>query len=530
MRPNIKASRILPIAAIGLLLALAGCKSKNLPSFPTSTPTPPSAPSSSGLPKPPSGGMPSPPSSSPPSSSPPSSSPPSQGGKTSSSPSSPSLPGPGLPDPTAGGKSGSKDVAKGPKGPKGSKGGSEQSQGKPSGAGSEGGDQRENRTQAGDDLQRAGEQIARAGSGEIDPLIPQTDSDSNEEGDVFADSSSASASDSDAATESGGASGASDDEQGAAGSQVADSGQSGGGSPGDAASEDGMAGAGMPGDGNPAGSDQPGGTPGSQASTSESSGDPSGGGIPADLADDIRRAQEALAKAGGALQEAGAAVSSAETDEELAAAEELLSKARIAVIIASQDLEGLEGDIKGTPGWGEAEDELFQETSEALQNANIALVIATRSVLIAKTGSAEMPGGVPAGGVLVEGNGEVAALEDELDESLVIFDGQIGDAREAVLSTAPPPETASGNGQRSDERPDGETGEMMRLPPDSVTKDEPTEQVATAEMPDMNQGDIPDAQGDDIVAQQLREAAMAESDPDLQAKLWEEYKRYKEGL
>ena len=42
--------------------------------------------------------------------------------------------------------------------------------------------------------------------------------------------------------------------------------------------------------------------------------------------------------------------------------------------------------------------------------------------------------------------------------------------------------------------------------------------------------DIPDPQGDDIVAQQLREAAIAETDPDLRDKLWEEYKRYKSGL
>ena len=42
--------------------------------------------------------------------------------------------------------------------------------------------------------------------------------------------------------------------------------------------------------------------------------------------------------------------------------------------------------------------------------------------------------------------------------------------------------------------------------------------------------DIPSPQGDDIVAKQLREAAMAEQDPDLKAKLWEEYKRYKAGL
>ena len=42
--------------------------------------------------------------------------------------------------------------------------------------------------------------------------------------------------------------------------------------------------------------------------------------------------------------------------------------------------------------------------------------------------------------------------------------------------------------------------------------------------------DIPSPQGDDIVAKQLREAAIAETDPDLKEKLWDEYKKYKAGL
>lgn len=39
--------------------------------------------------------------------------------------------------------------------------------------------------------------------------------------------------------------------------------------------------------------------------------------------------------------------------------------------------------------------------------------------------------------------------------------------------------------------------------------------------------DVPDAHDDDIVARQLREAATKESDPELRAKLWDEYRRYK---
>jgi hypothetical protein len=40
--------------------------------------------------------------------------------------------------------------------------------------------------------------------------------------------------------------------------------------------------------------------------------------------------------------------------------------------------------------------------------------------------------------------------------------------------------------------------------------------------------DIPMAsQDDDIIARQLREAAMKETDPELREKLWAEYRRYK---
>ena len=41
--------------------------------------------------------------------------------------------------------------------------------------------------------------------------------------------------------------------------------------------------------------------------------------------------------------------------------------------------------------------------------------------------------------------------------------------------------------------------------------------------------DIGDGSDDDVVARQLREAAEKETDPELKAKLWEEYRRYKSG-
>lgn len=41
--------------------------------------------------------------------------------------------------------------------------------------------------------------------------------------------------------------------------------------------------------------------------------------------------------------------------------------------------------------------------------------------------------------------------------------------------------------------------------------------------------DIPTSVDEDVLARQLREAAMNESDPELREKLWEEYRRYIEG-
>ncbi|HNC69260.1 MAG TPA: hypothetical protein PKZ77_02120, partial [Pseudomonadales bacterium] len=45
---------------------------------------------------------------------------------------------------------------------------------------------------------------------------------------------------------------------------------------------------------------------------------------------------------------------------------------------------------------------------------------------------------------------------------------------------------------------------------------------ATAPVPP----DIPDGNADDVVARQIREAAMKEKDPELREKLWDEYRKY----
>jgi hypothetical protein len=53
--------------------------------------------------------------------------------------------------------------------------------------------------------------------------------------------------------------------------------------------------------------------------------------------------------------------------------------------------------------------------------------------------------------------------------------------------------------------------------------------AATPDDPSRVPADVGDGRDDDVVARQLREAAMSEEDPKIREKLWEEYRRYKRG-
>ena len=133
------------------------------------------------------------------------------------------------------------------------------------------------------------------------------------------------------------------------------------------------------------------------------------------------------------------------------------------------------------------------------------------------------------------GDGAGSGGDQELEEALGTFDGAILTEREVLEqrsnespsgsgggTTPGAPSTAgstgpggsSGSGQSS--APQG--GGAMPVPPSR-----PAPPMPRGHAPD----DIPDARDDDIIARQLREAAMAESDPELREALWEEYRRYK---
>ena len=91
--------------------------------------------------------------------------------------------------------------------------------------------------------------------------------------------------------------------------------------------------------------------------------------------------------------------------------------------------------------------------------------------------------------------------------------GDGGDEGDELSASATVQQTGGGSGS-------GATRKGGAAPPGSWN------QSAT---PSSAPDDIPDGSDDDVVARQLREAAEKETDPELKKKLWEEYRRYKQG-
>jgi len=180
----------------------------------------------------------------------------------------------------------------------------------------------------------------------------------------------------------------------------------------------------------------------------------------------------------------------------------------------------------------------------------------------ATTGGAPKPGerepgaGTPSGAQTV--GEEQAGLEGKLDKSLSEFDELLLKEQELLeerreTSAVDPAAAggASGGGGSAGEEAGGggefETGEFEGSEqaeaggatggsPDRPQA-EPVESAPGAPMGDETDDrsddrvppDVGDGSNDDIVARQLREAAMKEEDPELREKLWDEYRAYKQG-
>lgn len=216
---------------------------------------------------------------------------------------------------------------------------------------------------------------------------------------------------------------------------------------------------------------------------------------------------EIMQEVAEALRKAGVEVSNASNEEELRAAEEALAEAQVAVIVAEGDLEALrEAGID------------VDRQSEALGNAERQIMVASKVVLASRSDFPELPQG---------GASPPDELDVALEDSLIVFDDEMADVRRAGGGTGPAPEgpTVSSLPTRMPETEGATTATRVDQPPGELTDPDEGDLIAAVNVPE----DIGDGQGDDIIARQLREAAIAEADPGLQEKLWAEYRRYKQG-
>lgn len=174
-------------------------------------------------------------------------------------------------------------------------------------------------------------------------------------------------------------------------------------------------------------------------------------------------------------------------------------------------------------------------------------------------GTGGAAGGIPGGyeddpfaGLGVPGNGGMtvaerrAALDARLEASYAVFDGMILEERDQVREAANAAGSGvmatgagQGNGQ-GDGDGDGSGGGVERGTyggsPAIIVASGPTGEGTPGALPTGSNNnntaafpipaDIPSGNDDDVVARQLREAAMYEPDPELREKLWDEYRKY----
>jgi hypothetical protein len=136
-------------------------------------------------------------------------------------------------------------------------------------------------------------------------------------------------------------------------------------------------------------------------------------------------------------------------------------------------------------------------------------------------------GGSGQGGLTEEERAGV--LNAQLNDKFAKFDDLMLGERERVSKGEN--ETGSGYGYK-DGADDGSADEPLQ----TAMVDQPAMPVRAGFPGDISTEDLPpapsdvdDGQDDDIIARQLREAAQKERDPELRAKLWEEYRKYKKG-
>ena len=240
------------------------------------------------------------------------------------------------------------------------------------------------------------------------------------------------------------------------------------------------------------------------------------------------------------LESAAMAVASADSEATLADASASLAQARVAAIIAGQDLQNAHSDA--------ARPEI-QTAELALARASLAIVLATAIISDSQadlqassedsapgTTPATTPGTTPGAtpGTKLSSRqpnpenqqasdglgsdldkGLDSGLDNVLNASITHFDKLISASRQQVLDATPPPSPAS---------------TIPQVMPILVGSPNSDTQPQSRNSPELIAADIPPPQADDIIAQQLWEAATLETNIERQGKLWEAYRRYRSGL
>jgi hypothetical protein len=129
------------------------------------------------------------------------------------------------------------------------------------------------------------------------------------------------------------------------------------------------------------------------------------------------------------------------------------------------------------------------------------------------SGSGSGPAAGAAGGVA--GGEPASGQSGEPGEPGEGGDGEKGSGEDPSMGGGVPGGSGAATGERSPGKQGGGGG---------VGGGGPLGGAGPATVP----ADIPDGRDDDIVARQLREAAMKETDPELRERLWEEYRQYKQ--
>jgi hypothetical protein len=142
--------------------------------------------------------------------------------------------------------------------------------------------------------------------------------------------------------------------------------------------------------------------------------------------------------------------------------------------------------------------------------------------------------GEPPAGSPTTGSEAAAALDKKLDGALEEFDQKMREEMQRLAEETAAAERTADNADVDGDAPSemsGGTGEAGGEEEEggdsggSVGGSGPGGSGSDRIPPDVGDGS-----DDDIVARQLREAAIAEEDPELRKKLWDEYRRYKASL